>query len=79
MHIPQVFCTTDGLEMPILRTGILYEVFNNIGSYYKVSVDEYICNECRQTVALPARKAVAVHYQEGYFGIPARDKAHLVN
>jgi hypothetical protein len=79
MHIPRAFCTNDNLEMTIHKTGAFYEVFNALGSYYKVAVDEFICGECGFTVALPSRQALASHRDPNYFNIPTHDVAHLAD
>lgn len=74
--IPRAFCGC-GTEMRCIKNGYVIDVHNGFGSYYKISSDLYDCPACHSKMALPAEKAIAMHFDTYYESLPTDMEAKL--
>lgn len=75
MHIPKVICGIHDQEMVVDLSGVVTEMVNDSGPYYKVAGDVYVCPGLQCQVTLLAQAAIAEHYHAVYSQVRASRQA----
>lgn len=78
MHIPKAVCEPCGLEMTLLKIGVVVEFIAGGGPYFKISADRFECQRCRTKVLAGfARVPLSEPFMTDYDDYAAEVKAEL--